>query len=69
MGEVALCWVGVNGREERQNVEGVKEQNPDSWRTEWLRLKGLALWADYYEGLEGMLAFGEDEEAIACAKA
>jgi type IV secretion system protein VirB4 len=55
IGKVALSWVGVNGREERQIVESVMEQYPDTWRTEWLRLKGLAQWAQYYQSLEGML--------------
>lgn len=47
LGRVALSWVGVNGREERKTVESVMEQYPDSWRVEWLRLKGLSEWADY----------------------
>jgi type IV secretion system protein VirB4 len=67
IGKVALSWVGVNGREERQIAESVMEQYPDSWRTEWLKLKGQALWAGFYEGLEGALA--GDEEEIPCAKA
>ena len=41
VGKVALSWVGVNGREERQIVESVMEQFPDTWRTEWLRLQGV----------------------------
>jgi type IV secretion system protein VirB4 len=69
IGKVALCWVGVNGREERQIAESVMEQYPDSWRTEWLKLKGLALWAGYYEGLEGPLTLAREEEQIPCAKA
>jgi type IV secretion system protein VirB4 len=52
VGKVALSWVGVNGREERQMVEGVMKQFPDSWRSEWLRLKGLEKWADYLSSLE-----------------
>src|SRR6202011_1414767 len=48
VGKVALSWVGVNGRAERQIVEGVMDQFPDKWRTEWLRLKGLEKWADYF---------------------
>jgi type IV secretion system protein VirB4 len=49
IGRVALSWVGVNGREERQLVESVMEKFPDSWRSEWLRLRGLPKWADYLD--------------------
>jgi type IV secretion system protein VirB4 len=52
LGKVALSWVGVNGREERQIVERVMEQFPQTWRREWLRLKGLEPWADYLDSLE-----------------
>jgi type IV secretion system protein VirB4 len=62
MGRVALSWVGVNGREERQLVETVMDRFPDSWRAEWLRLKGLNDWADYFES---QTAEGEYE----CAQA
>ena len=37
VGKVALSWVGVNGREERQIVESVMDQYPETWRDEWLR--------------------------------
>jgi type IV secretion/conjugal transfer VirB4 family ATPase len=49
LGRVALSWVGVNGREERQLVETVMDRFPDSWHAEWLRLKGLHDCADYFE--------------------
>jgi type IV secretion system protein VirB4 len=49
IGRVALSWVGVNGREERQLVESVMEKFPDTWRSEWLRLRGLPKWADYLD--------------------
>jgi hypothetical protein len=52
LGKVALSWVGVNGTEERRLVERVMEQHPDSWRAQWLRLKGLPEWADYLSRLE-----------------
>ena len=52
IGRVALSWVGVNGREERQLVESVMEKFPDSWRSEWLRLRGLSKWADYLDRME-----------------
>jgi type IV secretion system protein VirB4 len=62
-GRVALSWVGVNGREERQIVEGVMDSHPQSWRSEWLRLKGLHPWADYLEQIT------PDEEVFLCASA
>ena len=56
---VALSFVGVNGREERQLVEDLIEKSPESWQSEWLRFRAEALkderlagWADYYEQLE-----------------
>ena len=52
VGKVALAWVGVNGREERQIVESVMQQYPETWRTEWLRLKGLTNWAEYLNRME-----------------
>src|SRR5579872_590499 len=70
IGRVALSWVGVNGREERQIVESVMEQYSDSWRAEWLRLKGLPQWAQYYQSLEEMVPEqNEDEEEFLCARA
>jgi type IV secretion system protein TrbE len=56
MRNVALSFVGVNGREERQAAERLMEAFPDTWQSEWLRLRAnglkderLAEWADYYE--------------------
>ena len=69
VGKVALSWVGVNGREERQIVESVMEQYPDSWRAEWLRLKGLFQWAEYYQSLEKLAEGNEDQEEVLCARA
>jgi len=70
IGKVALSWVGVNGREERQIVESVMDQYRESWRPEWLRLKGLHQWAQYYESLEEMVPEQtEVEEEFLCARA
>jgi type IV secretion system protein TrbE len=70
IGRVALSWVGVNGREERQIVESVMNQYSDSWRAEWLRLKGLPQWADYYCSLENAMADQrQQEEGILCVRA
>ncbi len=62
VGKVALSWVGVNGKEERQIVESVIDQFPETWREEWLRLKGLGQWADYFSTLEETV-----EEEYVCA--
>lgn len=67
LGKVALAWVGVNGAEERRLVENVMERCGDSWRAEWLRLKGIPQWAAYFESLEGILAEkGYEEEVRKC---
>jgi hypothetical protein len=66
VGKVALSWVGVNGREERQLVESVMERFPDTWREEWLRLRHLSSWADYFSSLEQESI---EEETYVCASA
>jgi type IV secretion system protein VirB4 len=64
LGKVALAWVGVNGAEERRLVESVMDHFPRSWRTEWLRQKGLPQWADYFQSLEDALAEKEQEDEV-----
>jgi type IV secretion system protein VirB4 len=56
---VALSFVGVNGREERQTVEDLIAEFPQRWQREWLRIRAKSLkddqlggWADYYEKVE-----------------
>jgi type IV secretion system protein VirB4 len=56
---VALSFVGVNGREERQMVEDLIAQHPETWQSEWLRFRARAFkderlsgWADYYEKVQ-----------------
>jgi type IV secretion system protein VirB4 len=66
VGKVALSWVGVNGREERQIVESVMDRFPDTWRSEWLRLKGLDNWAAYFRALN---AEKDEQEKYVCASA
>jgi type IV secretion system protein VirB4 len=51
IGKVALSFVGVNGREERQLMEQIRQQFGDGWRSEWLRFRGLGDWADYFSGI------------------
>src|SRR5205807_9231130 len=62
VGKVALAWVGVNGREERQIVEGVMNQYAESWRAEWLRLKGLPQWAEYYQSIERLVEEEQNQD-------
>jgi type IV secretion system protein VirB4 len=69
IGKVALAWVGVNGREERQIVETVMERFPHTWRAEWLRMKRLQGWADYFAGLDESTEPEEEEERYLCARA
>jgi type IV secretion system protein TrbE len=64
LGKVALAWVGVNGADERKLVESVMDHYPRSWRAEWLRLKGLPQWADYFQSLEGALTEKEQEDEV-----
>jgi hypothetical protein len=46
------------------------EQYPDSWRAEWLRLKGLAQWAEYYGQLEDAIVYeAEQREEVLCERA
>jgi type IV secretion system protein VirB4 len=66
VGKVGLSWVGVNGREERQLVESVMQKFPADWRSEWLRLRGLQAWAEYFCSLE---VESKQEEAYLCANA
>ncbi len=47
VGKVALSFVGVNGREERQLADQVRFDFGERWQSEWLRFRGLPQWADY----------------------
>jgi type IV secretion system protein VirB4 len=61
LGKVALAWLAVSGQEERQLVQSLMEENPSDWRAEWLRLKGLPSWADYFRTLGSA-----NEEELLC---
>lgn len=52
LGKVALSFVGVNGKEERQAAELFMAEHGEHWQSEWLRVRGLSDWADYYQGLD-----------------
>jgi type IV secretion/conjugal transfer VirB4 family ATPase len=49
VGKVALSFVGVNGREERQLADQIRTEWGEQWQSEWLRFRGLPQWADYYQ--------------------
>jgi hypothetical protein len=51
LGKVALSFVGVSSREERQGATDVMERSGDTWVKEWLRIRGLSDWAAYYDEL------------------
>jgi type IV secretion system protein VirB4 len=57
--DVALSFVGINGREERQLVEDLMAQFPETWQSAWLRVRAAALkddrlegWANYYDEVQ-----------------
>jgi type IV secretion/conjugal transfer VirB4 family ATPase len=57
--DVALSFVGINGREERQLVEDLIAQFPKTWQSAWLRVRAEALkddrlegWANYYDEIQ-----------------
>lgn len=49
LGEVALAFVGVSGREELARVQQFMLQYGDEWQAEWMRSRGLRDWAEFYE--------------------
>jgi type IV secretion system protein TrbE len=51
LGKVALSFVGVSSREERQAALDVMNRAGQAWVGEWLRMRGLSDWANYYEQL------------------
>jgi type IV secretion system protein VirB4 len=52
LGKVALSFVGVDGAEQRTAVEKLMSRYPDRWQAEWLKMRGLADWAGFYEELQ-----------------
>jgi type IV secretion system protein TrbE len=49
LGGVALSFVGVNGKQERQIAQELMDQHGMTWQAEWLRRRGLPEWAEYLE--------------------
>lgn len=48
LGGVALAFVGVSSKEERQSAMEVMAEYGEGWVSEWLRRRGLADWARYH---------------------
>jgi len=67
LGKVALSFVGINGREERTQLENLMRQHPGNWREQWLRSRGLPAWADYLRSLQHEEP--EVEETLLCQSA
>jgi type IV secretion/conjugal transfer VirB4 family ATPase len=51
LGTVALSFVGVNGREDRESAARFMDEYAESWPYEWLKSKGVPDWAEYYQQL------------------
>ena len=48
-GPVALAFVGVSGPEVRARIGEIRKMHGDGWISEWLRVRGVQNWADYFE--------------------
>jgi type IV secretion system protein TrbE len=49
LGGVALSFVGISGKEQRQAAEQMIGEHGDHWQAEWLRSRGLDDWAAFYD--------------------
>src|SRR3569623_242827 len=49
LGPVAVSCVGVGGSEDVAKAKALSERHGSQWPAEWLRLRGLADWAAYWE--------------------
>jgi len=63
LGPAALAFAGINGNEERALARKVMREYPNSWRAEWLRLRGLPAWAQYLEKLSA----GKEMRCVSCS--
>jgi type IV secretion system protein TrbE len=48
LGPVTLSFVGVSDIESREAIVKLMAANPKTWQEQWLRNRGLGLWADHY---------------------
>jgi type IV secretion system protein VirB4 len=51
LGGVALSFVGVSSKEDIQAIDKCIDEHGERWPAEWLRYRGYADWADYWEKL------------------
>lgn len=51
LGGVALSFVGVSSKEDVQLINKFIDEHGERWPAEWLRYRGYADWADYWEKL------------------
>lgn len=49
LGGVALSFVGVSGKEQRQEALDTMASYGEDWIPQWLRRRGLADWGEFYE--------------------
>lgn len=49
LGGVALSFVGISSREERQLAEDIMDQHGASWPIHWLHMRGLEDWAAFLQ--------------------
>jgi type IV secretion system protein TrbE len=49
LGNVALSFVGVSSKEQRQSVLDLRRQHGEEWIAAWLRKRNLKDWAEFYE--------------------
>src|SRR5216683_5295317 len=49
LGPAALAFTGVNGTEDRALAAKVMIEHEETWRADWLRLRGLPEWARYLQ--------------------
>jgi type IV secretion/conjugal transfer VirB4 family ATPase len=57
-GPVALAFVGVSGPEVRARIGEIRKTHGEGWISEWLRVRGVPNWADYFETKYGMKKSG-----------
>ncbi|MCU1329720.1 MAG: CagE, TrbE, VirB component of type transporter system, conserved region [Bryobacterales bacterium] len=50
--KVALAFISANDPKERELVDRLSAANPEGWRADYLRARGLHEWAEYMEQLQ-----------------
>lgn len=67
IGPVTLSFVGTGGLEDIKRCEAFVNKYGESWPAEWLRIRGLGDWADYWETMSGKK--GANHEAMSVVDA